>query len=89
MLELPMHALSCASGLLFFVLLFLRIRSIALFFYHDNMIQHGLEAGGCWWPQVSDPPNVDGKELEGSHASAAENEEGKDMQRQHRASDRY
>ena len=33
---------------------------------------------GSWWPQVSDPPNVEGKELEGSHESAAENEEGKD-----------
>ena len=37
MLELPMHDDACASCLLFFVLLFLRIRSIALFFYHDNM----------------------------------------------------
>ena len=79
MLELPMHALLvfCFLSCCFCV-------SEALP-YSSTMTTWA----GSWWPQVSDPPNVEGKELEGSHASAAENEEGKDMQRQHRASDRY
>ena len=68
MLELPMHAIVvfCFLSCCFCV-------SEALP-YSSTMTTWA----GSWWPQVSGPPNVEGKELEGRHESAAENQEGKE-----------